>query len=571
MTAKRKITDKNGVQVYPITHTKAVIDDNGNSVEQRLEEQMDVINQKQLEVGAVPSDITPTKGSTNWVTSGGVWREIDKINNDTYRVKDVLGHKTTDLVELDNFTSKCYYNDSFEELTDRTAAHSNDINIEGMEYIIISLSKNTATSATNRRCFFIDSNRQLIGNAFYFDYHAGDYQFSIPENAVYFVFNTVQSYLTNNDIPISVVAYKSGSIDILESSVKDNKEAISDINIGYGNLLKYGWKRGGWYSYNSFRTDLYRNVASIPEIIYFDKDTTLTLQKGFRFQLYGRRIDDTSFSASGCTITILAGSSVCIGVKRINPISDEILTPEQIQEFASAVMVTSMRGSDRELTKNTFFGIEMYETMAIIGDSYSAGNNGNNWGKCLGRMIGTAITVWAQSGLTSSEWVAQKLQTLLSSDPKDLYWINLGINDGARVKLDPTYLGSRADLNEETYRDLDFPDTFYGNIGKIIRNIQVHAPNAKIILEKTMFASMENAQQNIGTTNLLDINNAIIDLSEYYGLPCIDQLDDPFYCSPEFRASITSNHPRKYAWVGMANANRRLFTSAVFKNPEYFY
>lgn len=73
MTAKRKITDKNGVQVFPITHTKAVLDDNGNSVEQRLQENLDLINQKQLEVGAVPSDITPTAGSTNWVTSGGVF------------------------------------------------------------------------------------------------------------------------------------------------------------------------------------------------------------------------------------------------------------------------------------------------------------------------------------------------------------------------------------------------------------------------------------------------------------------------------------------------------------------
>jgi hypothetical protein len=77
MTAKKKITDKNGVQVFPFTHTKAVLDDNGNSVEQRLQEQMDVINQKQLEVGAVPSDLTPTEGSTNWVTSGGVYDAIE--------------------------------------------------------------------------------------------------------------------------------------------------------------------------------------------------------------------------------------------------------------------------------------------------------------------------------------------------------------------------------------------------------------------------------------------------------------------------------------------------------------
>lgn len=84
MTAKKKITDKNGVQVFPITHTKAVLDDNGNSVEQRLQENLDLINQKQLEVGAVPSDITPTAGSTNWVTSGGLYERFKNF-------EDVIG------------------------------------------------------------------------------------------------------------------------------------------------------------------------------------------------------------------------------------------------------------------------------------------------------------------------------------------------------------------------------------------------------------------------------------------------------------------------------------------------
>lgn len=115
MTAKRKITDNNGVQVFPITHTKAVLDDNGNSVEQRLQENLDLINQKQLEVGAVPSDVTPTAGSTNWVTSGGVYecvRNLNGINNAdflkftqkkaiaTLRVGDTCTFETVDNAQL---------------------------------------------------------------------------------------------------------------------------------------------------------------------------------------------------------------------------------------------------------------------------------------------------------------------------------------------------------------------------------------------------------------------------------------------------------------------------------------
>lgn len=73
MANKVKITDQNGVQVFPITHVSAVIDANGNSVEQVLGAQTDLIQQAQMEVGAVPSDLVPTKESTNWVTSGGVY------------------------------------------------------------------------------------------------------------------------------------------------------------------------------------------------------------------------------------------------------------------------------------------------------------------------------------------------------------------------------------------------------------------------------------------------------------------------------------------------------------------
>lgn len=73
MTQIKKITDKQGNDIYLRTHTKAVVDNNGNTVESRLQAMQDEINAKQLEVGAVPSDLTPTNGSTNWVTSGGVY------------------------------------------------------------------------------------------------------------------------------------------------------------------------------------------------------------------------------------------------------------------------------------------------------------------------------------------------------------------------------------------------------------------------------------------------------------------------------------------------------------------
>lgn len=84
MTQIKKITDKQGNDIYLRTHTKAVVDDNGYTAESRLQAMQDEINQKQLELGAIPSDLTPTEGSSNWVTSGGLYNSIYPIDEDLY-------------------------------------------------------------------------------------------------------------------------------------------------------------------------------------------------------------------------------------------------------------------------------------------------------------------------------------------------------------------------------------------------------------------------------------------------------------------------------------------------------
>lgn len=83
MTQIKKIMDKQGNDIYLRTHTKAVVDDNGYTAESRLQAMHDEINQKQLEVGAVPSDLAPTEGSTNWVTSGGVYNQLYARTDET--------------------------------------------------------------------------------------------------------------------------------------------------------------------------------------------------------------------------------------------------------------------------------------------------------------------------------------------------------------------------------------------------------------------------------------------------------------------------------------------------------
>lgn len=355
-------------------------------------------------------------------------------------------------------------------------------------------------------------------------------------------------------------------------AVKTKSDGLFDK--GFILLENVTWTRGGWYANNDFRPSMYKYCAAVYPAFATEKDTVLVAKRGFKFRLSYTKSDDTRETFGDACMGIIPSGATAVNltVERIAEDHTEELTEEQVAEFGNAIMSVGYHSTDYTNYRDTFTGLEMYESMAIIGDSYSAGNNTNNWGKCLGRMIGTSVTVWAQSGYDSSDWITTYLPRLLEADAKDLYWINLGINDGAGVVSDPSYLGSSADVDETVYTDFDtFPNTFWGNMGRIIRNIQTHAPNAKIVLEKTMFATMLNAQRDLPTTATATINSAIVEIGAFYGIPVIDQLDDAFYCSKEYARSITSNHPRKYTWVGMANANRRLFARAVLANPEYFY
>lgn len=97
-----------GVQVYPQTHTKAVIDDNGYTVESRLQAMQDEINQAQLEVGAVPSDLAPTENSTNWVTSGGLYNTLANLSEEFDESVTVKGDELFDINTTSAEASSAY-------------------------------------------------------------------------------------------------------------------------------------------------------------------------------------------------------------------------------------------------------------------------------------------------------------------------------------------------------------------------------------------------------------------------------------------------------------------------------
>lgn len=109
MTAIKKLTDSSGVQYFPQTHTNAVVDDNGYSVESRMQAVQDVVNQAQMAAGVVPSDLTPTEDSTNWVTSGGVFNAIASIESSIFDTSHAVVSTTTLSLTCNRSTTAATY------------------------------------------------------------------------------------------------------------------------------------------------------------------------------------------------------------------------------------------------------------------------------------------------------------------------------------------------------------------------------------------------------------------------------------------------------------------------------
>lgn len=111
-------------QIFPITHMRAVIDDDGYNAHDKFGAIMNLINQKQMAIGAVPSDIKPMIGSDHWVTSDGLFKSM------------YVEHTEIDFSEV---TENAYWiRDSDRTWRSSTAVHCILIPVEGnTNYLII--------------------------------------------------------------------------------------------------------------------------------------------------------------------------------------------------------------------------------------------------------------------------------------------------------------------------------------------------------------------------------------------------------------------------------------------------
>ena len=210
--------------------------------------------------------------------------------------------------------------------------------------------------------------------------------------------------------------------------------------------------------------------------------------------------------------------------------------------------------------------ISMFESVGVIGDSYASGgmvidgeivvSYGISWPQILKRKTGVNFVNYSFAGATCKTWISNSsygLEKLKSDDKRDLYCICMGINDADRQETEPT--GTIDDIKDNYEEN---PDTFFGNMGKIISEIKLKSEKSKIIL----FTIPKKQSQYV------EYSGYIKQIAEKFGLPCADSLTDQFLSSDDYQNNMSGGHPLAVGYSGMANSMENLIENSML--DSYF-
>ena len=201
--------------------------------------------------------------------------------------------------------------------------------------------------------------------------------------------------------------------------------------------------------------------------------------------------------------------------------------------FVSSVIVGCNSSKDDSLDeplkviKETPGYTRIFNSIGCIGDSVTKGYCGTkptgkdftlySFPTYLERICGNKVYNWGVSGATSKSWLegykgsTAHIECFDGNHKCDAYIIGLGGNDGIKGKV----LGSLEDIKDD-YNDN--PDTFYGNMDKIIRKIKEVQPKAKIFLTTYLiydFSKIEPFEDAIRILSTKYENCYLLDLHLY--------------------------------------------------------
>ena len=217
--------------------------------------------------------------------------------------------------------------------------------------------------------------------------------------------------------------------------------------------------------------------------------------------------------------------------------------------------------------KKPYCGLNMFSRIQCIGDSYTQGgiksSDGSTWlqakkpyPQVLADYLGVTVENFGVGGSSAKSYLTNGLSSVLSATPPDLYMICFGINDC----INGDTIGTIDDIKSDYSQN---PDSFYGNYGRIIAQLQAHAPMARfVIFGRWLWDKSGQTFSNYAS--------AASEIAEHFGIPFVDPFDDPFFSSYVYHYTMVNGHPTQVTYTGLSYAVMRLMNDCIETNENYY-
>lgn len=207
---------------------------------------------------------------------------------------------------------------------------------------------------------------------------------------------------------------------------------------------------------------------------------------------------------------------------------------------------------------------ETIPEFGVVGDSFACGtyvdsgelisHYSDSWGAMIADRNGIDCFQFSVGGCTTRDWLdvanEKGIKLLKETKPLDLYIIALGINDC--YSLGKEYLGTANDINFQNCDKNE--DSFYGNYAKIISEIRSYSASSEIILLTMYGNDWEDA---------VYFNEAIIEISELFEIPCIRLHEHSFFQSELCKNNMIDFHPTLLGYSEMSKVIEELLKKEV--------
>jgi len=407
-------------------------------------------------------------------------------------------------------------------------------------------------------------------------------------SAIYFYYSdgdgSVKATLNRNTRIVQEVTFAKAVDHAIFFAGYNNAQSTGDsfTYSGFGIGLKPTEYRQniGNYEKGTYINGTFTSVGSrvgLRSIQHFDNPSLLIPASDYNLRL--AFFDDTGawkWDINGLKGNVFIPAGTNLGISIYKDGSPTIPDTTNLYElFTTNLQILDASGfADHQIKafQTNFSCMGIFPKIGVCGDSFASGSIYNpdgtwhgdynlSWPQIMARESGVEAVNFSKGGLSTKTWLTDEtwgLTKLLNTEAQNLYILAFGINDYTQIYgSSPSFtLGTIADINEDYTQN---PETFYGCYGRIIGNIQTHAPNAKIVL-----LSVARYNERKG------MDAPIKEIAEHFGIPYIYLPDHDYFISPNFYHGLVSAHPTPIGYGSMARAIGDLIIADIGNNPDYW-